>query len=161
MPSPKIFKNPHFIAGFATLFVFLLDYVSKYYALRSLHHQYAYEAIPGFFNLTLTFNKGVAFGMFSQLEDWLRISALSASTLVALAVLGWVYKRYGAQSLWIVAALGMIAGGAIGNLLDRIRYGAVIDFLDFYVGTVHWPAFNIADSGICVGVLILIFRCKD
>jgi signal peptidase II len=161
MPSLSTFRKPVFIGGFATIMVFLLDYFSKYYALRSLHHQYAHEVIPGFFNLTLTFNKGVAFGMFSQLEDWLRVAALSASTVVALGVLAWVYKRYGSQSLWIVAALGMVVGGAVGNLLDRLRYGAVIDFLDVYVGTWHWPAFNIADSGICVGVLILIFRCKD
>ncbi len=155
------YRNHIFVASSAAILVFCLDIISKWCALFELTQQRTQVVIPGFFNFSLTMNKGVAFGMFSQLPDFLRILALCSTTLIALGVLVWIYRRYGRYSRWIAGALGLVGGGALGNLLDRLRYGAVVDFLDFYLGNWHWPAFNIADSGICVGVVLLVLLCKD
>lgn len=112
----------------------------------------AIPIIPGF-NLTLVFNRGVSFGQM----DWLGAWALSALALaISAALVVWLRK---AETRLLAVALGIIIGGAIGNVIDRMRFGAVVDFLDFYIpgaGWPHWPAFNVADSAIVVGVGLII-----
>ena len=106
--------------------------------------------VTGFFNLVLGFNTGVSFGLFGQAPAWL----LMAFTLAIVAgLLVWIHRS---DSRLTASALGLVVGGALGNLLDRLRQGAVADFLDFYIGSYHWPAFNLADVAIVCGVGLLL-----
>lgn len=107
-----------------------------------------------YFNLVYVWNRGVSFGMFNQIENaQLILSLLQFS--IALILSFWLYNN---QKLHISWALGLIIGGAFGNLIDRVRNGAVADFLDFHIAAYHWPAFNLADSFVFIGVMILIFE---
>jgi len=114
--------------------------------------------IDGFFSLTLVMNPGLAFGMLGGLPETLRwmVGLLSIGAVVILAVLA--ARLLVGGGLWTRLALGLIFGGAAGNLIDRVRFGAVVDFLDFYLRGYHWPAFNVADSAITVGVTVLAIR---
>lgn len=136
------------------LAVVILDQASKWAVLaRLMDPPRAIEVLP-IFNLVLVWNTGVSFGLFDS-DDPRGAWILSAVALVIVAVLVvWLLRvphRLGA------AAIGLIVGGAVGNVVDRLRLGAVADFLDFHVGLYHWPAFNLADSAITVGVLILLY----
>jgi signal peptidase II len=107
------------------------------------------EVVTSFFNLALTYNRGISFGLFNEGAG---VNALIFS-LAAAAIVGvLVFWLSRVTSPFLGIAIGLIIGGAIGNVIDRIRLGAVVDFLDFHLGTLHWPAFNIADSAICIGV---------
>src|SRR5581483_1074251 len=116
------------------------------------------DVVEGFFSLTLVMNPGLAFGLLGGLPAAWRwvVALLSMAALLVLArVAVRVLADGGAMSR---LAIGLIFGGALGNLVDRARFGAVVDFLDFYVGTWHWPAFNVADFAITVGVALLALR---
>lgn len=107
--------------------------------------------VTDFFNLVMVWNRGVSFGLFSGADArWV----LVAVSLVVVAVLTVWLRR--ADNPLLAVGLGMVIGGAIGNVIDRLWHGAVVDFLDFYAYGEHWPAFNVADSGICVGVGLLL-----
>jgi len=113
--------------------------------------------ITSFFNIVLVWNQGVSFGMFnhgevSELQPYL----LSLLTLTIVGVVTFLLRK--AENVYIAAAYGLVIGGALGNLIDRILYGAVVDFLDFHIAGKHWPAFNVADSIILIGVLLLVFE---
>jgi signal peptidase II len=109
------------------------------------------EVIPHFFDLSLAMNTGVAFGMFSGEAHGYRVAALLAMNLLALGVIFYFLVTSGREERFFHWGLALVAGGAVGNAVDRIRLGAVIDFLEFYVGGYHWPNFNVADIGISVG----------
>ncbi len=133
-----------------------LDQVSKYLVLANIRPREIIPVIPNYFNLTLTFNRGAAFGMLSQLPDGTRQIVLAVTTLVALsAVLYFLMRDYHGE-LKAQLCLAMILGGAFGNIIDRLYIGAVVDFIDVYWGEYHWPAFNVADSSIFIGVALLI-----
>jgi signal peptidase II len=140
--------------------VVALDQITKQLALTSFQPGELRQVIDGIFNLTLSFNRGAAFGLWSGLESGWREVVLASTILLALAVVGFLLTRPYYQSRLAQGALAAILGGAIGNVIDRFVYGAVIDFLDFYLGSYHWPAFNIADSAICIGVGLLLFLPK-
>jgi signal peptidase II len=109
--------------------------------------------ITSFFNLVKVWNKGVSFGMFNQLENsWIIFSILQFS--IALFLIIWLFLN---KIKHVSIALGMIIGGAFGNSIDRFFHGAVADFLDFHIFSYHWPAFNLADSFVFIGVAILLF----
>jgi len=133
--------------------VLVLDQVSKQWILRSVMNPPQLVEIMPMFNLVLTWNRGVSFGLFAtgtDLGPWI----LSILALVIVAVLlFWLRK---AEGILIPIAIGLIVGGAIGNVIDRVIYGAVVDFLDVYWGSYHWPAFNVADSSITVGAILLV-----
>jgi signal peptidase II len=112
--------------------------------------------VPGFFNLIHVHNTGGAFSIFAGADPVLRKTVFIALTIVILVILVFAYWKAGKGDYPTRAAYILIAGGAAGNLVDRIRMGEVIDFLDFYAGTYHWPAFNVADSAISVGALLLL-----
>lgn len=114
--------------------------------------------IPGFFNITHILNPGGAFGLFAENSPELRkFFFLFVSTIVACMIL-WFYKKTAGDHLLLSSGLACIFGGAVGNLIDRFRFGKVVDFLDFYIATWHWPAFNIADSAICIGMTIFMYH---
>ena len=131
------------------------DQLTKLWALRALRPGEPVPVIDGLFSLTLVMNPGLAFGMLSSTPDGWRWIA-GALSLVALAVLAVLAVRMmPTGGRWTAVAVGLVFGGAIGNLIDRVRFGSVVDFLDVYWRAWHWPAFNVADSAISVGVALL------
>lgn len=138
------------------LLVVVLDQASKLWIAGHFSLYETVPVVPGFFNLTFLTNTGAAFGFLAgQPSAWRKFFFIGVA-VTALVVIGFMYRRLRSISAWYVAALGLIAGGAAGNLIDRIRLGSVIDFLDVYIGRHHWPAFNLADSAITVGVAIFL-----
>ncbi|WP_300301822.1 signal peptidase II [Ferrovibrio sp.] len=133
--------------------ILVADQVSKYLLLDLMQQNPNGIVLTPFFNLVLVWNTGVSFGLFQEdtpLRSWTLIG-VAAAVLVWLLV--WLWRAQG----WLIgAALGLIIGGAIGNIIDRYRFGAVFDFLDFHAFGWHWPAFNVADSAIVVGVGLLL-----
>jgi len=143
------------------LIVLILDLASKYWVESSLDFG---QRIPltSFFNLVLTYNAGAAFSFLSEESGWQRwfLSGLAAA---ASLLITYLLYRYQSEKLFCIS-LSLILGGALGNLWDRITLGHVVDFLDFYIGNYHWPAFNIADSAIFIGAALMIiesFRNKE
>ncbi|HEX2482017.1 MAG TPA: signal peptidase II [Methylomirabilota bacterium] len=142
------------VLGLATT-VFVADQLTKTWALARLDAAHPVVVIPGFFHLVLVMNPGVAFGIFAGIPPgWRWIVTLFS--LTALVLLGSLALRILPRgSVLARVAIGLVFGGAAGNLLDRWRFGAVVDFIDVFWRTYHWPAFNVADSAITVGVCML------
>jgi signal peptidase II len=140
--------------------VVVLDQATKLLVdrLMALHESHA--VLDGFLRLTYVRNRGAAFGILSDADlpyQSALFSLLSLAALTAIALYTW---RLPAQSRLPRTALAMIMGGAVGNLIDRMRLGYVIDFVDAYVGPHHWPAFNVADSAICIGIALLFLDMR-
>lgn len=138
--------------------VIIADQITKYSIKINLVLYDTIIVIENFFNITHVLNPGGAFGFFaSQSPEIRKFIFLFLSSIIALFVL-WFYKKCAAEFVFLSYGLALIFGGAFGNLIDRFRYGKVVDFLDFYIGSSHWPAFNIADSAISIGMGILIYH---
>ena len=137
-----------------SLMVILLDQASKAIATSFL---VIFNPVPLFpsFNLTLMHNEGAAFSFLSDAGGWQRWFFAILASIVSIAIVIWMKKLKEHEKATAVA-LGLILGGALGNLIDRVRFGYVVDFIDVYYGTAHWPAFNIADSAITLGAAIMI-----
>ncbi len=131
----------------------LLDQASKLYIHRTMELFQSIPVIDGFFNIFYIRNRGAAFSFLSQ-ASW-RLPFFIAVSLIASGVILVAFGRLRNDQKLAQASLAMIFSGAVGNLIDRVRMGEVIDFLDVYWGSHHWPAFNVADSFICVGVALL------
>jgi signal peptidase II len=133
--------------------IVLIDQVTKIAIERAFDYGDV-RPVTGFFNLVLTYNKGAAFSFLASASGWqkhfLTIIGIGASLFIL-----YLLARHGSQKLFSLA-LAMILGGAIGNVIDRLAYGHVVDFLDFHVGGWHWPAFNMADSAIVGGAILLV-----
>ncbi len=139
----------------ATLVV-LLDQISKAWVLAKIPLYKSIPVIPGLFSITHVHNPGGAFGFLAQNgSPWRHWIFLGASVL-ALAMILYFHHQTPKTHPYLALGLSLIFGGAIGNLIDRLRIGEVVDFLDFYVATHHWPTFNVADSAVTVGVGIFI-----
>ncbi len=136
--------------------VAVLDQFTKYLAETHLFDQRPVEVIPRLLNLTLVRNTGVAFGLFPSGGNPVGTLALTVLGLLALAIVGIYFWRTPRDQKLLLAALGLVLGGAIGNLTDRVLSSAVTDFIDFYWGSYHFHTFNVADSAITVGVALLI-----
>lgn len=132
----------------------VLDQISKWWILTQVMDPPRLIPVTPFFNLVLGYNRGVSFGMFGSDSEFGRWALSGLALAIAAALLIWLWR---AEKPMLSAALGLIVGGALGNVIDRITVGAVVDFLDFYAAGYHWPAFNIADTGITIGAAILIF----
>ncbi len=137
------------------LAAFLADFLSKYYIAELFAKDAAIKSFGSYFNLVEAWNTGVSFSMFND-GGILGTVLLSAFALGVVAFL-FSWLRHENKKI-IQVALGLIIGGALGNVADRIRFGAVYDFLDFHYGAWHWPAFNVADSFICVGAFLIILH---
>ena len=135
--------------------VIILDQASKYYIMEYVLSEYGVISFGSFFNLVRAWNTGVSFSMFNNWGGAGVILLSLISITIVCFLLYWMYKE---KSKIIQISLGLIIGGAIGNVIDRVRMGAVFDFLDFYIGDHHWPAFNLADSFICIGATIIIIH---
>lgn len=147
-------KNKYRWVGIIAGAVLVLDQVTKYLVMRYIPRHAMVPVIPGFFDLTNVRNPGAAFGLLSGDHGWWRMVFFIVMTAFALGVVAVVLRR--SHERLIVAALSLVAGGAVGNLVDRIRFGEVVDFIDWYYRTFRWPTFNIADSAISVGVGLMI-----
>jgi signal peptidase II len=108
-----------------------------------------------FFNIVLVYNEGAAFSFLSDQGGWQRWLFAGLAVIVSLVLVAWI-SRLGRDDRWLAIALSLVVGGAVGNLIDRVLYGHVIDFLDLYYDQWHWPAFNIADSAIFLGVVLML-----
>lgn len=135
---------PAFVLGIAVL---ALDQASKWLVHSRLYTGQSVEVIPGFFNLTLVYNPGAAWGILRDQGFWLALLAFAA--LIFLCTVRRHFTHLGGTPR---IALGLLLGGIAGNLIDRLWHGQVVDFLSFHLGKFSWPAFNVADSSICIGV---------
>lgn len=135
--------------------VIIVDQLSKYIVLNYVLQEYAAIIVAPFFAIVRAWNTGVSFSMFNDFGINGVYILSGAALLIVAALLRWLYSE---KNHTIQVALGFIIGGAVGNVIDRIRLKAVFDFLDFYIGDYHWPAFNAADSFICIGAAIIIIH---
>ena len=136
--------------------VIVLDQLSKYLADQYLALHHPVPVFPGF-NLTLMHNTGAAFSFLSSAGGWQRWFFIGLGSIISVFLVTWIH-RLDAQQRWLACSLSLILGGALGNLLDRVVLSYVIDFIDVYYNSWHWPAFNIADSAITVGAVMLIIE---
>jgi signal peptidase II len=130
-----------------------LDQVTKWWILDVVMQPPRVIEVTPFFNLVLGWNRGVSFGLFNDREGFGPWPFLVLTAAITAGLVIWLKRVAGS---WLAAALGLIIGGAVGNAIDRVRFGAVVDFLDFHVAGLHWPAFNLADSAISVGVVMVL-----
>ncbi len=133
--------------------IVLIDQLTKIAIERAFDYGDVHP-VTGFFNLVLTYNKGAAFSFLASASGWQKHFLTAVGIGASLFIL-YLLARHGSQKLFSLA-LAMILGGAIGNVIDRLAYGHVIDFLDFHVVGWHWPAFNVADSAIVGGAILLV-----
>ncbi len=146
-------KNKYLQAGSIIGIVLALDQFTKYVVEARIRLHDVIIVVPGFFNLTHVRNKGAAFGILSNLPEFWRGAFFITVTIVAVAaIITLIVKTHERLSVY---AFSLIAGGALGNVVDRIRYGEVVDFIQWYVKSYYWPSFNVADSAVTVGVVLL------
>jgi signal peptidase II len=136
--------------------VVALDRLTKWVVSQNITLHDSVDVIPGMFRLTHVQNQGAAFGLFSDSPSEWKVAMLILFSIAALAVVSALLWKNGNAMNTTAISLSLVFGGALGNLWDRVSDGRVIDFLDFYLGSHHWPAFNIADSAIVVGALLLL-----
>ncbi|SLM48256.1 Lipoprotein signal peptidase [Nitrospira japonica] len=138
------------------ILIVLVDQVTKQWVMQSMRLHESIVVVPNLFSITYIRNPGAAFGLLAGSSNAFRMVFFGVTSLFALGLLGTILARLPEKD-WIgQVSIAAILGGAIGNLIDRLRFGEVIDFLDVYVDMYHWPAFNVADSAISVGVVCLI-----
>ena len=149
LPNPRSWRAGALLA----ILIAGFDQASKWWIVTSVMVPERQIEVTSFFNIVMVWNRGITFGLFGNSPGTTRwvLTGVSAIIVVILAV--WMWR---ASRTWVAGALGAVIGGAVGNIIDRLHYGAVADFLDFHVGQWHWPAFNLADSAIVLGVLILM-----
>ena len=144
------------------LLVVILDQVSKAVLAGALRMHESVPVIPGFFNLVHVRNRGMAFGLLNRSHADMAFWLLVGASCMAIGLLLFWFLRLKDGDTRMTLGLSLILGGAIGNLIDRLRFREVVDFLDVFWGTYHWPAFNVADAAITVGTfwvaISLIFR---
>ena len=146
-------KNKYLWIGGIAAAVIVLDQATKYLVMRYIPKFSAVRVITGFFDLINVRNPGAAFGILNGAHGSWRIAFFVVVSLAALALIGVLVRK--ATDRLTIAAFSLIAGGAVGNLIDRVRFGEVVDFIDWYYRSWHWPTFNIADSAITIGVGLL------
>jgi signal peptidase II len=158
--NKKIINNKLLIKGFViALCIFILDQITKYFAFKAVTNVIIQTGrtqnvikITEFFNISKVWNTGISFGMFRNMyANQVILSIITIAIIVIL--IRWMLKI---EKSYLMIAVAITLGGAFGNLTDRLRFGAVADFLDFHIGTLHWPSFNIADSAVCIGVFIIL-----
>jgi signal peptidase II len=135
------------------LLVGVADQVSKYFAL--LHLRHSDIPLAPFLKLSLAFNTGAAFNFLSDAGGWQNLFFVGIAFVVSVIIL-FMIRRLGASDTQVAVALMLVLGGAVGNVIDRVRFGYVVDFIDVYYRAWHWPTFNIADSAITIGAVLLV-----
>ncbi len=154
----KAARVRYLILGLVTTITVLLDQATKIHIMQTMRLHESFPIIDGFFSLTYIRNPGAAFGLLASTGPVFRTIFFSLASVFALGLLATIFFRLQEEDRAGQLSIAAILGGALGNLIDRIRYGEVIDFLDFYVSAYHWPAFNVADAAISVGVFFLVLH---
>ncbi len=134
----------------------LLDQISKWFILQqtgTIYNQQLLYEVTSFFNIVLVWNRGVSFGIFANHPEYMPYLLIASTIFITVILLIWFWKNSSIIGLY---GLALVIGGAVGNIIDRVKFGAVIDFLDFHIAGYHWPAFNIADTIIFIGVALLV-----
>ena len=146
----------------AAVLVAVLDQASKWWIVEKLMQPPRIVPLTPFLDLVLVHNRGITFGMFNNGGSLQPLLLTALAIVIAAGLLVWLK---GVTRCWVATAIGAILGGAIGNVLDRLRLGAVVDFIDAHIGDWHWPAFNVADSAISVAVVLIavdaLFSAKE
>lgn len=145
-----------FILG--AIAIIVSDQITKAVIAEKLFMYGSYQVIDGFFSLVYVMNPGAAFGFLAGTPEIFRYLFFIGVTVLAILLIIYYISKSKSQDVLMVISLTLIFGGAVGNLIDRIRFGAVVDFLDFYIGAWHWPAFNVADSAISIGAALMIWE---
>jgi signal peptidase II len=138
------------------LVIFVLDQLTKYWVNGFLPLHESIPVLEGFFHLTHVRNPGAAFGFLAGMNPLFRSVFFISANILAMGLIFFYLDKAYQRSYLLILGLSMIMAGALGNLTDRLRFGEVVDFLDFFIGSWHWPAFNVADAAITTGALILI-----
>jgi signal peptidase II len=138
--------------------ILLADQWTKHLVQQGLALYRRVEVIPGFFNVTHVRNPGGAFGIFGAERGGMGGVLFVIVSLLAVGIILFLFLKVKEEEKILSLSLSLVLSGALGNLIDRIRYGEVVDFLDVYISSYHWPAFNIADTAICVGIGLLAFE---
>jgi signal peptidase II len=146
-------RKYHFLIA---IMVIVLDRMSKWLVAGSINLHDSISVLPGFFRLTHVQNSGAAFGLFAESSSEWKVGILILFSILALAVVSALLWKNSHSMTTTGVGLALILGGAVGNLWDRLLTGHVVDFFDFYLGSYHWPAFNVADSAIVIGALLLV-----
>ena len=136
--------------------VLVIDLMTKQIANHYLSRFIAYQVFPGF-NLVLVHNQGAAFGFLHGQGGWQTWLFTCIAVVIVVALIIWLVRLRRNQT-WLAIAIALVIGGAVGNMIDRVILGYVVDFLDFYIGQYHWPAFNFADTCITIGAILIIWR---
>lgn len=139
-------------------FVIFLDQISKLVVLNTIPLYDSIPVIPGFFHLTHIQNPGGAFGFLAGQSALVRNIVFLFASVVALCLIFIFYRNTPNTHRWLGTGFALIFGGAVGNLIDRVRLGRVVDFLDVFIAEYHWPAFNVADSAVTIGIGIFVFH---
>jgi len=147
-------KNSLFLI--TAVLLIALDQLTKAWILATLRLHEGFPVIDGFFNIVHVRNPGAAFGFLAGASPLFRSSFFVAVTLAAVLLILNYLRRTRTNEVPLVFSLALILSGAVGNLIDRVRFGEVVDFLDFYMGVHHWPAFNVADAAITTGAALLV-----
>jgi signal peptidase II len=135
-----------------------MDQITKLAVLNTIPLYDAIPVIPGFFQLTHIQNPGGAFGLLADQGAGVRAAVFLFASAAALCLIFLFYRNTPESYRWLSVGFSLIFGGAVGNLIDRVRFGRVVDFLDFSIAGYHWPAFNVADSAVTVGIGIFVFH---
>jgi len=138
--------------------VVVFDQITKLLISSKLPLHHSITVIPGFFNITHILNPGGAFGFMAHQSSGLRSVLFLVISSLAVCLIFYFYRNTPKTHPWLASGFALVFGGAVGNLIDRFRFGSVVDFLDVYMGSYHWPAFNIADSAISIGITIFLFH---
>jgi len=144
-----------FILGAAVIVA--LDQITKAAIVGKFSLHESHTVIDGLFNIVYVMNPGAAFGFLANASELFRRIFFTGITVTVILLIIYYIVKSKLQNTLYVISLTLIFSGAVGNLIDRMRYGAVVDFLDVYIGTAHWPAFNVADSSISIGAVLIIF----
>ncbi|MBM4271062.1 MAG: signal peptidase II [Deltaproteobacteria bacterium] len=151
-------KKKYRVLGITVAVVVLLDFVTKAFISSAMALHETFPVIGGFFNITYVRNPGAAFGFLSDASPGFRSVFFVAVTCLAIILVLYYIVKSTAEEPRVILSLSLILSGALGNLVDRVRFGEVIDFIDVYIGSHHWPAFNVADSAITIGAFLLLIE---
>jgi signal peptidase II len=151
-------KRDYIFFVLPALIIIILDQISKLMVAGHIRNNQSIQVIENFFSLIHTRNRGMAFGLMNRPEPGLISYTLIAASITAIVLIVFWFTTFKGEEKRLIPGLSIILGGAVGNLIDRLRLGEVIDFLDFYIGDYHWPAFNVADSAITVGVIFIVIN---
>jgi signal peptidase II len=151
-------KNKYVLFVIPAGIILLLDQITKIYVMSHMSLRDSITVIDGFFNITYIRNPGAAFGFLADSSPAFRSIFFVGVAVMAIIMILYLIKKISDEKLLLTFCLSLILGGAVGNLVDRVRFGEVVDFLDFYLFSYHWPAFNVADSAIAVGAIILVLE---